>query len=86
MNPEETEDFLEAQLLTILGGLLPLLEGTNPLFVPCELASKKPSVNYAELTHDNWNRFYRRKLFEVARNEGNLAIKIGLDFRWPLHV
>src|ERR1700751_656521 len=57
--------------------LLPLFEGANPLFVPCELASKKPSVNYAELTHDNWDAFYAEKLLDVGALGGNLAVKLG---------
>jgi hypothetical protein len=74
----EYQDCLEREYFDpLFGKLCQLLDGTNPLFVPCELASKKPSVNYADLTHDNWDRFYAKKLYEVALNGGNLAVKLG---------
>jgi hypothetical protein len=81
LSPEaeaEYREFLDRECLDpLLETLCRLLDGTNPLFVPCELASKKPSVNYADLTHDNWDKFYVKKLYEVAVNEGNLAVKLG---------
>jgi hypothetical protein len=74
----EYQDFLDREYFDpLFGRLYDLLDGTDPLFVPCELASKKPSVLYADLTHDNMDWLYGKKLYEVAVNEGNLAVKLG---------
>ncbi len=74
---EQAQRYKEELAESLLRMLCPLLEGCNPLFIPCPLASKKASVCYAELTHDNLDSFYLEKLCEVAVNEGNLAVKLG---------
>jgi hypothetical protein len=74
---KDAQLYKEEEFDRLFTWLYALLAGTDPLFVPCELATKKPSVRYAELTHDNFDVFYVQKLYDVAKNEGNLAIKLG---------
>jgi hypothetical protein len=74
---EEGQFYAEQAANSLLDRFYHLLDGCNPLFIPCPLASKKASVCYAELTHDNLDSFYLEKLCEVAVNEGNLAVKLG---------
>jgi hypothetical protein len=71
------EQAREEELKGLLDTLCPLLEGTNPLFIPCDLATKKASLLYAELTHDNLTDYYFEKLCQVAVKGGNLAVKLG---------
>jgi hypothetical protein len=79
MNPE-TQEIREAELKVILDMLCPLLEGTNPMFIPCPLASKKASIKYQKptpITHDNLPPFYLERLCDAAVQGGNLAVLLG---------
>jgi hypothetical protein len=77
LKKEEAQRVIEGELRSVLHPLYELLDGCDPLWIPCELASKKPSISYSELTHDKLDWFYWQKLLDVGIGQANLAVKLG---------
>jgi hypothetical protein len=74
----EYQAVMDSELNSFLSTFDELLAGTDPLFVPCGLASKKAIVKYKQLTHENVDRYWLDRLYDVGcRGEGNLAVKLG---------
>jgi Bifunctional DNA primase/polymerase, N-terminal len=58
-----------------------LFEKREPLLVPCHCGSRKPRVKWTELTPASLqtDAYYQQALIDAIQENGNLAIKVGVD-------